>query len=240
MKDHSNPAQLKNSPSVIDAGSGYRLLARGEAIQEGDDVLLFGRWTAVRVSMGDSVKASDVGRFRRKLRVPQGTPPAGYRWLVEGEEIRPGDRYVRFRVGNKLSPAFPDDSMCVFRDTKVGDCPSDFTTEPWVRPVEAAAQKLTRKLESATAKIAGQKRAADSANREIVRLRASAADLQARLEVMQKNASGNIVLVRRDGFSLPVTVPFTPRPLDVASADSVMFAFTARKDGFGRQVFEQV
>ncbi len=77
----------------IDPGEGYRLLEKGEIIQEGDEVfgLISARWKAA-----GAVRTPAGARrpfYRRKL-APKVDPGEGYRRLSLGEIMRVGDQYL--------------------------------------------------------------------------------------------------------------------------------------------------
>jgi hypothetical protein len=64
-------------------------------------------------------------------RTPPGTPPAGYRFLVEGEKVRPNDQHVEF------GKFYDSDG---FVGQRVGTMGGDLTHCPWVRKVFVAPQ----------------------------------------------------------------------------------------------------
>ena len=109
---------------VLDVGERLGSLlghAVGETAGEQPE---FDKWPAVRPIPVPSPAAKPAPRL------PSGTPPAGYRFLAEGEIVQRGDVYL---FKGKIHHTRED-----FTGAKVGDYPSDFEGEPWVRKLPEA------------------------------------------------------------------------------------------------------
>lgn len=271
----------------IDVGAGYRLVGENETILATDECayarLVDGSntWYSCERSEGSTPKqehsdfwAKDHVVIRRKVetavpvspRTPEGTPPAGYRFLVEGEVIQEGDCWLSSMRG-QLIPANDDRGNYV--GSKVGERNCDLSVCPFVRPVgfakssapSQAEELLKAELKVAKAAIDGLKSELKRANdhsealRKTIDANVKVADglrrttydllvknhtLREQLGQMQKNASGNIVLVRRNGFSKPVQYSSaTNAEVQGWVEYGALFMATGKKDGFGRAIFEQ-
>lgn len=107
------PVERKPEPGVY-PGEGYRFLDVGEKIQHGDRII---HVCGMLLDAGEHIAGSTVnpasqnlrpwGHYARKIEAPApATPkptsitaswppaPAGYRYLVEGEKVQVGDRYI--------------------------------------------------------------------------------------------------------------------------------------------------
>ncbi len=128
--------------------AGYRFLAWGEVIEEGDEYAdrrfgnaprrlsdcFVGR-TAGSLNDFESLPAirripAPIAPAKPAPRVPSGTPPAGYRFLHEGEVVQEGDQYVSSYDSRILHDAKS------FIGESVGRYNADLTSEPYVRRIE--------------------------------------------------------------------------------------------------------
>lgn len=299
----------------IDVGSGYRLVGEIEVLKEGDQSCMVkylheGTWWPISVSMGERAGSAwamlaDPVVARRKVeapkptvaspRVPKGTPPAGYRFLVEGEIVQASDAWVRY--DGSLEPA--NGISFNYVGSKVGKHVCDLTDSPFVRKVERtpepkvfagegwrflkAGERLQRGdeavhlLHTSYAQVfpeafgtavndadagsypEGYYRrkvgVATDLSAVVTKLEGELKDARQQITSMKKNASGNAVLVRTDGFSKPISIPpwsssaFIAVPTkamsplskysDGSSFETVSFERTGTTDGFGRTVFKQ-
>lgn len=265
----------------IDVGSGYRLVGENETVLASDQWENpgdFSEWSsgtsggsvgltpARAISTGHAPEATI---WRRKVeapkpapRTPPGTPPTGYRFLVEGEIIQAGDSWVS-PTFERLVPATEDFNNYV--GSRVGARRCDLAHCPFVRPVkptrEVELESRIATLESTLLNLHADNSGLQSHLKTTESALASVRDhngqmlrynyeLETKLESMRKNASGNAVLVRADGFSRPVELPtgFALRsvllPVRTERAcysgwDTQTFDRTGTTDGFGRAVFKQ-
>jgi len=130
---------------VIDPGAGYRLLSATEPLKPGDEFhskqpAPLGTWIESDDDYVLGGARTNTLTYRRKIetpatepmkaapRSPEGTPPAGYRWLVEGEIVGAADLVHNSVTGNRGCPG-------AWEGHVVGLFANDFSSHPFIRPL---------------------------------------------------------------------------------------------------------
>jgi len=138
------PAKPAPRRSSRPAPAGYRVLEEGETILETDRYIrsngTLTHWAAhcTGGKVGDHPGDLDSMPWVRAVaspapapRSPEGQPPAGYRWLVEGEFVEKGDRVYHVDENVFRSP------ISDYTGHVVGTAMMDLTSYPFVRAIAA-------------------------------------------------------------------------------------------------------
>ena len=223
----------------IDVGVGFRLVGENETLKVGDEVCsTTGFWFPIQGPSIGSTPAAQNWKFavncvaRRRNAPPPTTPFDAAQAILN-----------TVRANLKT----PDGESLCAHAKHVAD-KLEQTQQALDRAEDAldtAAMKLTNTeaaLSAAKLEIANGRTYSDKQTKEIF-------ELKAKIASMEKNASGNAVLVSKDGFSLPHVAPSAiingvetmPSRSTLTGYGTVLqFQRTENKDGFGRVIYREV
>jgi hypothetical protein len=252
-----------------DVGEGYRLIERGEKLREGDEIRYGSSDTSWRVYeyygyCEDYKVCLGITLMRRKLvsaaeqayidsssKLKVGT---GYRIVKWDEQILDGDEV--YTTDKPVNTWYPSQWKAEWGFITVATAFQKFATgkafvairRPLPNIVELLREEIANLKAAATASSNVHAAELADAQAETEAAEKLAEDLKEQVDVMVKNASGTAVLVNRDGFSKPFNPGSAPwfgfrwlEPVNsLCSYGYKQYEYRAKKDGFGRYIFEEV